>query len=369
MCEESLEFLRALINTPSPSGFEQKTAGVWRKYTKEYAHGVNGDPLGNSIAVLAGTQKRQTSEPDALVKFASNGPDIMLCAHLDEVGLMIHHVDEDGFLYVSQIGGLDPAVLPGQRISVQNRRGPVPGVVSRPATHLMKDEDQDETTKIHNLIVDIGAVDKDDALQLVDIGDPIVLDLRYAEMGGGLIVGRGLDDRVGAWCVAEALRVLANSKMFSARLFAVASTGEENGAYGATAVTDRIKPQAALAIDLTHATDTPEVSKEKHGDIKLGEGPVMAIGSITNPIVNDLLVKAAEDNRIPLQREAAPRWTGTDGDAINMGGGGVATGLVSIPARYMHTPVEVVSKDDLENTVKLLVAWCELVSPGMSFDV
>lgn len=351
MREESLKFLERLVNTPSPSGFEERAAEVWRKYVEPFADSVRGDALGNSIAVLN----------------EGGSPRIMLCGHLDEVGLMVHHLSDEGFLHVSAIGGIDAAVALGQRIVVHNKNGPVYGVMSRQAAHLL--EDEDEVPEFHEIAVDIGAVDKEDAQKLVEVGDPITYDLQFRHLRNGRVVARGFDDRAGAWSVAEALRLLSESGNLSAEVIGVATVGEENGYYGAYASAHEVNPDAALVVDLTHTTDAPHSSKEKHGDTQLGKGPVMAIGSVTNRKVRGLLAKVAEENRIPLQREACPRYSGTDADAVFVSRSGVATGLVSIPNRYMHTPVEIIHLEDLENTAKLLAAWCERVRPDANFDL
>lgn len=351
MREESLKFLEGLVNTPSPSGFEERAAEVWRKYVEPFADSMRGDALGNSIATVN----------------KGGAPRIMLCGHLDEVGMMVHHISDEGFLHVSAIGGLDAAVALGQRIVVHNKNGPVYGVMSRAAVHLL--EDDEEVPKLYEISVDIGAVDKEDAQKLVAVGDPITYDLRFRQLRNDRVVARGFDDRAGAWAVAEALRMLSESDQLTAEVVGVATVGEENGFYGAYASSYSVDPVAALVTDLTHTTDAPHSSKERHGDTQLGKGPVMAIGSITNRKVRELLVQVAEEQRISLQREACPKWSGTDADAVFVSRSGVATGLVSIPNRYMHTPVEIIHLEDLENTAKLLAAWCEAVRPDSNFDL
>ena len=351
MREESLKFLEELVNTPSPSGFEERAAEVWRKYVGPFVSGVRGDSLGNSIATLN----------------PGGSPRIMLCGHLDEIGMMVHHISDEGFLHVSAIGGLDTAVALGQRIVIHNKNGPVFGVMSRAAIHLL--DDDEEIPKLHEISVDIGAVDKDDAQALVAVGDPITYDLQFRQLRNGRVVARGFDDRAGAWAFAEALRLLSSSNELTAEVVGVATVGEENGFYGAYASSYSVNPDAALVVDLTHTTDSPHSSKEKHGDTQLGKGPVMAIGSVTNRKVRELLEKVAEESRIPLQREACPKWSGTDADAVFVSRSGVATGLVSIPNRYMHTPVEIIHLDDLENTAQLLASWCEAVDSDADFSL
>jgi len=351
MREDSLKFLETLVNTPSPSGFEERASEVWREYVRSFSDNVRGDALGNSIATIN----------------SGGFPKLMLCGHLDEIGMMVHYINDDGFLNVSFIGGQDTGVVLGQRIIVHNKNGPVFGVMSRAAVHLL--EDDEEVPKIHEISVDIGAVDKEDAQKLVSIGDPITFDLQFRQLRNNRVVARGFDDCAGAWAVAEALRILSESDQLTAEVVGVATVGEENGFYGAYASSYSVNPLAALVADLTHTTDTPHSSKEKHGDTQLGKGPVMAIGSITNRKVRELLVNVAEEKRIPLQRQACPVWSGTDADAIFVSRSGVATGLISIPNRYMHTPVEIIHLEDLENTAKLLAAWCEAVKSDANFNL
>jgi endoglucanase len=353
MRQESLDFLKALINAPSPSGFEGPAAKIWRDYLADVADQVHGDVYGNSIAV---------------VNPSTDLPKIMLCGHLDEIGFMVHYINDEGFIYMSPIGGIDPVVAAGRDMIIHNKNGPIRGVTGRIATHLQSDDD-DDTLEFHKMYVDIGAKDKEDALTMVSIGDPIVVDVGFRELANNRIVARGLDDRMGAFCVAETLVALAASDKLAATVYGVGSVQEEIGAHGATIASFKLNPKAAIAIDVTHATDTPDITKEKSGDIKLGEGPVISIGSIVHRKISAMLQTIAADNRIPLQVEAAPCYSGSDADVIFTTRSGIATGLVSVPNRYMHTPVEVVQIDDLENTIKLLTAWCEEIDDDISFII
>jgi endoglucanase len=352
MREDSMEFLRSLIATPSPSGFEDPAAKVWREYLEPYASEVRGDVYGNSVAVV---------NPEG-------SPRIMLCGHIDEVGFMVQYINDEGFIYMSEIGGVDPVIALGRDVIIHNKRGPIRGVTGRIPTHLQSDDDDDEI-KLYKIYVDIGAIDKENALTMVSVGDPITFDVGFRELSNNRIVARGFDDRMGAWCVAEALVALSESDKLTAAVYGVASVQEEIGASGATIASFKLNPKAAVAIDVTHATDIPDVTKEKAGDIQLGKGPAISIGSMMHRKIGEMLRKAAEDNRIPQQIETAPCWSGTDADAISVNRSGIATGLVSVPNRYMHTPVEVIQLDDLENTVKLLIAWCEAMDDDTDFNI
>lgn len=350
MEDKALNFLKDLLETPSPSGFEERVGEIWRKYLENSVSQmltVKTDLYGNSIATLIPGVPHERQR-------------IMLCGHVDEVGMMIHYISDEGFLYISKIGGVEATILPAQRVVIHNKNGPVSGVIGRRPPHLADDE-EDEEIKFHTVFVDIGARDKEDALRLVSVGDPITFEAPYRELANNRIAARGLDDRMGAWVVAQVLKKLAERNNYSVPVVGVATIQEENGLYGGTMVAKSVKPSVALAIDVTHVTDVPDISKERHGECKLGEGPVLSVGSVSHKKVNALLERAAEIGRIPIQKQISPRWTGTDADAVFLENGGIPTGLVSVPNRYMHSPVEVIQLDDLENAVELIVKWCELI--------
>lgn len=361
MDQQALDFLERLMNAPSPSGFEQPAAKLWREYVGNIVMNqapylpvrVYGDTYGNSVACMD--------------RGTGYGRRIMLCGHIDEVGFMVNHISEAGYIYLSAIGGVDPAIVAAQRIVIHGKNGPVCGVFGKTAIHLM-DKESKEAPKLHQMFVDIGAKDKEDALKLVSVGDPAVFDISFKQLPNNRAVGRGFDDRVGAWCVAETLRKLGRSQTAKNLVYGVATVQEENGMFGAEISAFNVKPEVAIAIDVTHATDSPGISKERCGEIKLGTGPSIGIGSVANPKLNALLVDLAEKKQIPLQREARPRRSGTDADAIFRMLGGVPTANVSIPNRYMHTPVEMVCLDDLDNAVSLLTELCEAID-GHDFVV
>ncbi|MGH7699329.1 MAG: M42 family metallopeptidase [Gemmatimonadales bacterium] len=347
------DFLRRLLDTPGPSGFEAAPARVWREEVRAFADDVRADVNGNSIAVL---------QP-------KGAPRLMLAGHIDEIGLQVTHVDDDGYLYFAGIGGWDSQVLVGQRVLISGPRGPVHGVIGKKAIHLMKKDEADKATKITDLWIDIGATGRAEALERVRVGDPAVLAAGVLEFPNDRIVSRSIDNRIGAYVVAEALRLLVQDRPRHAAVFAVASTREEIAWTGGGARTSAvgIDPQVALVVDVTHATDWPGAEKKLSGDHRLGAGPVLSRGSSVSPVVFDMLVACAQAEQIPYTVQAAPHDTGTDADAIYNALRGVPTGLVSVPNRYMHSPSEMVALADLERAARLLAAFARRLEPATDF--
>lgn len=339
MDEIRKEFLFRYLSAISPSGFEEEAARIWREEAGRFAERVWVDLHGNSFAVI-----NEGAEPR-----------IMLAGHTDEIGLMITHIDEKGYLYFRGIGGWDPQVLPGQRVWIRAKGGRVLGVIGRKPVHLLKDEERKKVVRFEDLWIDIGAKDGDEARKRVSIGDPAVLAYDPAALSGDLIVSRGIDDKIGAFVVLEALRILADLSPRAA-VYAVATVQEEVGLRGARTSAFGIDPKVGIAVDVTFSTDNPgtEGEKRKLGEVKLGAGPAIARGANVNPKLFELLVETAEREGIPYQLEAAPGATGTDANAIQLSRAGVATALVSVPNRYMHSPCEIVSVSDLENAAKLI---------------
>lgn len=340
MRDESYAFLKKLLSTPGPSGNEGAAAKVWRREAEKFA-GVRGDRMGNSFAAIG----------------EGGSPRVMLSGHIDEIGLMVTHVDEQGLLYFSGIGGWDAQVLVGQRVSIQTKKGPVPGVIGKKAIHLMEPDERKKVSEVKSLWIDVGAKDGDEAKSMVRVGDAGVIDRDLLELPNGRIASRSLDNRVGAFVVLEALRLLSEEEELAARVVAVASVQEEIGLYGARASAFASNPDAAIAVDVTHATDTPGASKNENGDHALGSGPVIGRAANLSPIVSEGLISAAEREEIAYTLEADSRATGTDADAIQFQRAGIATGLVSCPNRYMHSPNEMVDLDDLENCARLIAAY------------
>jgi putative aminopeptidase FrvX len=355
MRDESYAFLKQLLETPSPSGFETRGQRIWADYVRPFAEKVRSDPYGNVYASL-------NAEAET--------PKILLSGHADELGLMVSFISDEGFLYVQAIGGVDVAMLRGQRMIVHGSEGAVSAVVGHLAIHLQEPDDRKKVPAIHEIFLDIGARNKAEALKLVRVGDPITADAGVVTLTGRRIAARGCDNRIGTWAAAEALRLLsAKAGPLTASVVAVSTVQEENGLYGATMAGYRAKPNAALVVDVTHATDIPSCSKPKHGDVKLGAGPVLSIGSSNHPVLVERMREVARGAGISVQYEANPRRTGTDADAIFLQHGGIPTLSIGLPNRYMHSPVEVIDLDDLQAVAELLAAFCLSVQADDSFGV
>jgi putative aminopeptidase FrvX len=348
MNDNSLDFLKRLLDTPGPSGFEAAAARVWRDEAQRFAHRVWGDVSGNSIAVIN----------------EGRSPRIMLAGHIDEIGVMVTHIDDEGFIYFEGVGGWDSQVLVGQRIRLLTRSGHVLGVIGKKPIHLMKDEDREKVSKIDDLWIDVGAKDRDAAVARgVRVGDAGVIDARLLELADGLIASRSIDNRIGAFVVLEALRLLAE-RGDGPMVAAVATAQEEIGYFGGGARTSAyaLDPQVALVVDVTFASDAPGIEKKEVGDHKLGSGPVITRGSAAHAVMVDRLVKVAEEKEIPYTLTAAPRYTATDADAIYLSRSGVATAVISVPNRYMHSPNEIVSLADLDAAARLIAEFCQTVA-------
>jgi endoglucanase len=354
MERSALEFLKKLVETPSPSGFEQPAQKLVRDRLKEVVDELRTDVHGNVIAV---------QNPDAPLR-------VMLAGHCDEIGLMVTHIgdheDDKGYLFFAAIGGIDPSILAGQRVEIHDARGRVEGVIGRKAVHLMEPEERGKPSKIREYWIDIGAKDRKDALGAVAVGDPITLSRRFVELRNGLVSGRGFDDRVGAWTVVETLRRIRKMKLHCG-VYGVSTVQEEIGLRGAKTAAFGIEPHAGIAVDVGFASDHPGADKKVIGDVSLGKGPILHRGANINPVLATLMEKAAKAARIPFQMQAEPGATGTDANAIQVNRAGAAAAVMSVPNRYMHTPVEVCSLKDLDNGVSLLVATLRAIKPNQKF--
>ncbi len=346
MHESSLKFLRDLLETPSASGYEQAIQDVVRSWAGKYADEVRTDRHGNVIA---------TAFPKD--KAAAAAHRVMLAGHCDQIALMVQYIDDNGFLYVQPVGGWDMQILLGQYLTVWTREGPVTGVVSRRATHLLTPEERNKVPQFTDVWIDIGARDRSEAERVVRHGDPITFALGLRELRNGLAAAPGMDDKVGVWTVFEALRLL-HGRPLQATVCCVSTVQEEIGLRGATTSAYGIHPTVGIAVDVTHATDTPGNDKKQLGDTRVGDGPVLFRGPNINPRVFERLEETAKAQEIPVQVRGAPRATGTDANAIQLSRDGVAAGLVGIPNRYMHSPVEVVALADLERAARLLAEFC-----------
>ncbi len=349
--DSAVAFLKQLLDTPGPSGFETHAAKVWRGEAKAFAE-VSGDVLGNSFAAVG----------------PADGPVIMLAGHIDEIGLIVTWIDDDGYAYLAPIGGWDPQVLVGQRIRFRGRQGDVIGIIGKKPIHLMKPDEREKASKLTDLWVDLGVSSRADAEALLRVGDAGVIDQPAVMLPNQRIVSRAIDNRVGAFVVLEALRRYAQAPG-AARVVAVATTQEEIGLTGGGALPGAVRTQPAMAIvvDVTFATDHPGVEKKEHGDHALGKGPVLTRGSVVSPVAFELLRARAEAMGLPYSVQAAGRDTSTDADFIQMARTGVATAVLSIPNRYMHSPNEMVSLEDLDRAAALIAATCRDVTAATDF--
>jgi tetrahedral aminopeptidase len=350
MEQASLTFLKSLLETPSPSGFERPVQDIVRSWAGPLADTVRTDRHGNVIAAI---------NPEGQ-------PRIMLAGHCDQIALMVQHIDENGFLYVQPIGGWDIQILLGQKLTVWAREGPLPGVVSRRAPHLLTPEERNKVPQFQDLWVDVGARDRKEAESCVTHGDPVTFALGYQELRNGIAASPAMDDKVGVWTVMETLRLL-KGRPLAAAVFCVSTVQEEVGLRGATTSTYGVHPTIGIAVDVCHATDTPGNDKKQLGETKLGDGPAVFRGPNINPHVFERLREAARAREIPVQLRGAPRATGTDANAMQLSRDGVAAGLIGIPNRYMHSPVELVSLGDLESAARLLAEFCTSVTPQMEW--
>ena len=349
MRDASYDFLKRLLSTPGPSGYEDAAARVWREEAAKFAE-VGGDRMGNSFATIG----------------PGGSPKVMLAGHIDEIGVMVTHIEDNGMVRFTGVGGWDSQVLVGQRIKLQTSSGEITGVIGKKAIHVMEAEERKKVSEIKSLWIDVGARDGDEAKGMVRVGDVGVIDRDLVELPNGRIASRSVDNRMGAFVVLEALRLLSEENI-DAEVVAVACVQEEIGLYGARGAAFGLDPDAAIAVDVTHATDTPGVSKNEHGDHALGSGPVVKRATNISPIVAEGLISAAEGENIPYTLEADSRSTGTDADAIQFTRAGIATGLISCPNRYMHSPNEVVDVEDVENCARVISAYVKTLGAESNF--
>ena len=340
MDPQAFDFLKRLLETPSPSGYEERIQQVVRQYVTDFADDVQKDVHGNLIAVR---------NPDANLR-------VMLAGHCDQIGFIVQYIDADGFVWLLPVGGWDPQVMIGQKLTLWPQGKPISGVVARKPIHLLTDEERKIVPKIKDLWLDIGAKNKEEAAALLSVGDPITLELGFRPMLNNLASAPGMDDKTGLWVAMEALRRTAGKPLHCA-LYAVSTVQEEIGLRGAMTSAFGIRPHVGIAIDVTHATDCPTIDKKQEGDISLGKGPVIWRGPNMNPRVVERLIAAAKSREIPYQPGAQGRATPTDANTIQTSRAGVAASLLSIPNRYMHSPVEMISLDDIDRAADVLAEF------------
>jgi putative aminopeptidase FrvX len=347
------QLLARLLTSPGPSGHETDPARVWREACAEFTDDVGADRVGSSYARVPGT---------------AGGPRLVVVGHIDEIGLHVTHVESDGKLRFGQVGGWDAIVLVGQRVRIETRNGPVLGVIARKPIHLLKDDQRKQAPELKDLHIDIGARDSDEARGLVRVGDVGVIDAEPAELRHDLVVSRALDNRVGCYVAAKAARLVAAAGGAPGELVALAVAQEETSFAGARTSAFAHEPDVAVVVDLTHATDQPGVELGEMTEHELGSGPVLARGTSLHPRVFELLHDAAENAGIKFTIESLGRGTGTDADAIHLSRAGVATGLVSVPCRYMHSPVETVSLGDIDAAARLIAAFAQSLAPDTPLE-
>jgi putative aminopeptidase FrvX len=356
------QFLARLVETPGPVGSEAPVVAAWLEYVKPFADETYTDAYGNGYAVLN----------------PAGDPEVVVTGHADELGLMVSYIDDEGFIWVSALGGYDPKILPTMHVRIfasgPDAKGPLPGVIGALPPHMQLPDSGGAELKRYkfgeNVYVDIGARDRAQAERFVRVGDSMVLDYGFFELRRDLVVGRALDNKIGIWSAAECLRRCSVKRgELQASVIALATVQEEIGGFGATMAAFRLNPDAAIAIDVTQALDHPGTDRKRFGDAKLGRGPVIPHGSVCHPELVARLERVAKRQRIELQHEAAARFTGTDGDNFFHSREGIPTAVVSLPQRYMHSPAEMVNTRDLEDVAELLAGFCLDLKSGERFAV
>ncbi len=354
MREQSLEFLKTLVNTPSPVGHEVRGQRVWLDYAAQFADTTYSDAYGNCVAVLN----------------KGGSPRLMLSGHADEIAMAVNYITDEGYIYVRKMGGVNPSITQAQRVLIYTANGPIKGVVGSVAPHLKTDEEDPKPPKIPDLFIDIGASDRKEAARFVEVGDPVTLSDQFDVLRNELVIARAFDNRIGTFAVAETLRLLKEGKAkLQAEVCAVSNVQEEVGLLGVRQIAYSLKPDVALVVDVTHATDYPTVSKTQHGDIKIGRGPTLTRGGCNHPEVVARIEAIAKARHIPIQREAMSNTSGTDADAVFWTRGGIASALVSLPNRYMLSPVELISLKDLGLIPELLAGFAASLKKGEEFKV
>ena len=354
MDSQTESFLYELLNTPSPTGFEVKGQRVWANRCREFADSVDSDAYGNAWATING---------------AEGAPTVMIEAHADEIGFMVKYISEDGYLRVDRIGGSDWATARGRRLSLYGDKGEVLGIIGNTAIHIRDRKDGEKAPEVHELYVDIGAKDADEVEEMgIRVGHPGVYADSAVPFGKNGIVGRALDNRIGGFIISEVTRRLSSEKP-TATCIALNAVQEEIGGYGATMASYTLKPDICIVLDVTHATDSPDIKHAQHGKVTLGGGPSVTHGTANPPLIVDRIIELAKANDIPLQHEASSRFTGTDTDSIYHQRGGIPSALISLPLRYMHSIVEMADFDDVNYVIDLMTAFVRSVAADESFKV
>jgi endoglucanase len=339
------KFLNDLLMTPGVSGYETGVQEVVRRFVEPFADSVRSDLHGNLIAADG----------------AKSPIRVMLAGHCDQIGMLVSQIDENGFVYTQTVGGWDPLQLVGQNVVVWTESGPVPGVISRKAIHLQDEDERKQLVKVNELWIDCGIIDGAECKKMIRIGDPVTLRLGYQALCGNAICGPAMDNRVGVWVVMEVFRRWSRQQG-NVALYSVSTVQEEIGLRGSKTAAFGIDPQIGVAVDVTHATDCPEIDRRQQGEIRLGKGPVIFRGPNINARISQRLIEIAAEQDIPHQLAALGKAASNDSNSLQISRAGVATGLVSIPNRYMHSPVETVSLDDLSAAVDLISCFVQSIT-------
>lgn len=342
MEQQYFDMLKELSQAPSPSGFEQPVQRIIRRELTDVATEVKTDVMGNVIARLDGCGDCR--------------PRVMLAGHCDEIGFMVKYIDDKGFIYFAPIGGVDPHLVPGQRVNIHADSGPIMGVVGKKPIHLIEPKDREIVIPFKDQYIDIGCASREEVLSLLNIGDPITFVPSLERLQGDLVTSRAFDDKMGAFIVTRVLQEVSRRGNAPVDLYSVTTVQEEVGLRGASASVYGVNPDVGIAVDVGFASDFPGVNLKEVGDLGVGKGPIIARGANINPVLFNLLCDTAIELDIPYQVVGIPRATGTDANVMQLCRGGVAAALVSVPLRYMHSPVEVLSLADLEYTISLLSA-------------
>jgi endoglucanase len=352
MNKQEFKLLKELVEAPSPSGFEQPAQRVIRRALADVADDMRTDVMGNVVAHIEGPE---------------GAPRLMLAGHCDEIGFMVKYLDDQGYLFFAPIGGVDAHLVPGQRVTVHASGGPVSGVVGKRPIHQIEPKDRDKVLPFKDQFIDIGCVNKAEAAKMISIGDPVTFSVGVERLQGTRLTSRALDDKMGAFIVAQVMREVKRQNNLSVDLYGVSTVQEEVGLRGGATSAYGVQPDLGIAVEVGFASDYPGADHKDLGEVLLGKGPIIARGPNINPVLFELLMTTAEEEKIPCQVMGIPRATGTDANVMQLVHGGVATALISIPLRYMHTPVEVLDWADLGNAVKLLSSLCSRITKDLSF--
>lgn len=354
--KEAQNFFEELIITPSPTGYESAGQKVWKKYVSQFASKVESDAYGSALAKI---------ETNSVV------PTIMIEAHADEIGMVVQHVSDKGFITLNKLGGSDSTIARGKKVFIHNKKGTVTGIVGNTAIHLQDNKNGGgKQPAWKDIFVDIGVSSKEEALELIQVGDPAIYTDELEFLNDDIVTGRALDNRVGGFAIAQVLKNLSKRKKeLKVNVMALNSVQEEVGGFGARMMSFRHMPDAAIVTDVTHATDSPGINNKEHGTITLGGGPSVQHGGANHPAVVSLIEETAEKKEISIQHEATSVRTGTDTDSIFYQKTGIPSALISLPLRYMHSPVETASVSDIRALIDLMTESVLAMEADQVFEI